>query len=203
MSEVGAADRERLLRSKRSELRYINYALPTARKRRERRIDACIFHRADPYSGIVTSRKRKLREFFAVCDNEGPLPQITLLNVDAPPTSAAEKQFLDDSDILLYVQTTCPPSFGVSSSLPRLARVTLLTIRLPEIGPSTRLNSQSVENYAPIPRNKDHLSAKQVLMLAVLIRRERRRNYSAMGQERERAEPLHRVRRVRAAGRLR
>jgi chromatin modification-related protein VID21 len=105
MSEVGAADRERLLRSKRSELRYINYALPTARKRRERRIDACIFHRADPGSGIVTSRKRKLREFFAVCDNEGPLPQITLSNVDAPPTSAAEKEFLDVSDILLYVQT--------------------------------------------------------------------------------------------------
>lgn len=103
MSEVGAADRERLLRSKRSELRYINYALPMARKRRERRIDAYIFHGADPNSGIVTSRKRKLREFFAVCDNEGPLPQISLANIDAPPTSAAEKEFLDVSDILLYV----------------------------------------------------------------------------------------------------
>ncbi|KAF4634733.1 hypothetical protein G7Y89_g3369 [Cudoniella acicularis] len=71
MNEVEAADRSRLLRSKRSEL-----------------------------SGIVTSRKRKLREFFAVCDNERPLPQINLSNPDAPPTSTAEERYLDLSDIL-------------------------------------------------------------------------------------------------------
>ncbi|TVY76121.1 Chromatin modification-related protein EAF1 [Lachnellula suecica] len=67
-----SVDRERLLRSKRSEL-----------------------------SGIVVSRKRKLREFFAVCDHEGPLPQIALESLDAPPTTAAEKHFLEVSDIVL------------------------------------------------------------------------------------------------------
>jgi chromatin modification-related protein VID21 len=54
-------------------------------------------------SGIVTSRKRKLREFFAVCDNDGPIPQINLSNVDAPPTNAAEAYFLEVTDILQYV----------------------------------------------------------------------------------------------------
>lgn len=53
-------------------------------------------------SGIVTSRKRKLREFFAVCDNDGPIPQINLSNVDAPPTNAAEAHFLEVTDILQY-----------------------------------------------------------------------------------------------------
>ncbi|TVY37095.1 Chromatin modification-related protein [Lachnellula occidentalis] len=72
MSEVGAADRARLLRSKRTEL-----------------------------SKIVTSRKRKLREFYAVCDSEGPVPQTTLTNNDAPPPTPAEKHFLDVCDISL------------------------------------------------------------------------------------------------------
>ncbi|KAK0109511.1 chromatin modification- protein VID21 [Cadophora gregata] len=71
MSEVGVADRARLLRSKHNEL-----------------------------SRIVTSRKRKLREFFAVCDHEGPLPQTNLSNPDAPPTSVAEERFLEVTDIL-------------------------------------------------------------------------------------------------------
>ena len=54
-------------------------------------------------SGIVTSRKRKLREFFAVCDNDGPIPQLNLSNVDAPPANAAEAHFLEVTDILQYV----------------------------------------------------------------------------------------------------
>jgi hypothetical protein len=54
-------------------------------------------------SGIITSRKRKLREFFAVCDNDEPIPQINLSNVDAPPTNAAEAYFLEVTDILQYV----------------------------------------------------------------------------------------------------
>lgn len=66
-------------------------------------------------SGIVASRKRKLREFFAVCDTEGPLPQITYLDVDAPPTSAAEAHFLDVCDILQYVAPTCVNKFGLLS----------------------------------------------------------------------------------------
>ncbi|KAH8804610.1 hypothetical protein F5884DRAFT_707336 [Xylogone sp. PMI_703] len=83
MSEVGPADRSRLLQSKRAE-----------------------------GSGIVASRKRKLREFFAVCDAEGPLPQVTYLDVDAPPTSAPEAHFLDVCDILqnrLFDEAHLPP----------------------------------------------------------------------------------------------
>ncbi|RDL41379.1 uncharacterized protein BP5553_01358 [Venustampulla echinocandica] len=100
MSEVGAADRSRLLRSKRTELRYINSVTYIDRMRAEPRIDACHLHIANLGSGIVTSRKRKLREFFAVCDTEGPLPQLTGLNLDAPPATPAEERFLDVSDIL-------------------------------------------------------------------------------------------------------
>ena len=103
MNEVGAADRERLLRSKRAELRYINYFLCTIRKRILRRVDACYFHDANCCSGIVGSRKRKLRELFAVCDNEAPIPKVDLSNPDAPPTTIAEGKFFEVTDILLYV----------------------------------------------------------------------------------------------------
>ncbi|EPQ67051.1 Component of the NuA4 histone acetyltransferase complex [Blumeria graminis f. sp. tritici 96224] len=71
MSEVGAADRSRLLRLKKAEL-----------------------------SGIVKSRKRKLRELFAVCDNESPIPQLDFSNPDAPPINSAEAHFLAVTDIL-------------------------------------------------------------------------------------------------------
>lgn len=71
MSEVGATDRSRLLRSKKAEL-----------------------------SGIVKSRKRKLREFFAVCDNGSPIPQLDISNPDTPPINSAEAHFLDVTDIL-------------------------------------------------------------------------------------------------------
>ncbi|RDW64782.1 hypothetical protein BP6252_10433 [Coleophoma cylindrospora] len=83
MSEVVAADRSRLLRSKRAES-----------------------------SGIVTSRKRKLRELYAVCDNEGPLPTIDLSDPDASPINDNEKQFLDVCDILqdrLFDEARLPP----------------------------------------------------------------------------------------------
>lgn len=103
MSEVGAADRSRLLRSKRSELRYINSDSRIARKRVKSCVDACHLHFANWCSGIVTSRKRKLREFFAVCDTEGPLPQLSGLALDAPPATPAEERFLVVSDILKYV----------------------------------------------------------------------------------------------------
>ncbi|KUJ07840.1 uncharacterized protein LY89DRAFT_353274 [Mollisia scopiformis] len=82
MSEVGVADRTRLLRSKRAEL-----------------------------SGIVTSRKRKLRELYAVCDNKFPIPQVDLSNPDAPPADFHEAHFLDVTDILqdrLFNATNLP-----------------------------------------------------------------------------------------------
>jgi hypothetical protein len=58
-----------------------------------------------PDSAIVTSRKRKLREFFAVTNQVDPLPQDAFANPDAPATTAAEWQFLQTSEILQFVYT--------------------------------------------------------------------------------------------------
>jgi chromatin modification-related protein VID21 len=74
MTEVGPTDLSRLLQSKRNE-----------------------------YSSIVTGRKRKLRELFAVATHVDTLPQETFANPDAPTSSSAEWNFLDASDILQYV----------------------------------------------------------------------------------------------------
>ncbi|OHE95468.1 hypothetical protein CORC01_09201 [Colletotrichum orchidophilum] len=70
MTEVGPADRSRLLRSKRDEI-----------------------------SSIVTSRKRKLRQLFAVATEGDALPTNDFANPDAPPATAAELQFLQRCDI--------------------------------------------------------------------------------------------------------
>ncbi|KXH48864.1 hypothetical protein CNYM01_04880 [Colletotrichum nymphaeae SA-01] len=70
MTEVGPADRSRLLRSKR-----------------------------DEFSSIVTSRKRKLRQLFAVATEGDALPTNDFANPDAPPATAAEIQFLQGCDI--------------------------------------------------------------------------------------------------------
>ena len=123
MSEVGPADRSRLLRSKRTELRYINCPLCKARKRMLRRIDACILQYANGCSGIVISRKRKLRELYAVCDNEGPIPQITYSNPDEPPNTLAENRFLEVTDLLKYVQHTFAPHYLASRRVGEIARV--------------------------------------------------------------------------------
>ncbi|RGP71505.1 chromatin modification vid21, partial [Fusarium longipes] len=71
MTEVGAADLSRLLQSKRNEC-----------------------------SSIVTSRKRKLRELFAVATQSEGLPHPVLTNPDAPTTTPAEWQFLQANDII-------------------------------------------------------------------------------------------------------
>lgn len=52
-------------------------------------------------SAILTSRKRKLRELFAVATQIEPLPQDAL---DKPSVTAAEWQFLQANDIQQYVQ---------------------------------------------------------------------------------------------------
>ncbi|EPE06161.1 myb and hsa domain protein [Ophiostoma piceae UAMH 11346] len=71
MTEVGLADRLELLRQKRAE-----------------------------YSSIVRSRKRKLRELYAVAtDGDGAL-NLNKFDVDAPPTKPGETKFLLDTDIL-------------------------------------------------------------------------------------------------------
>jgi hypothetical protein len=54
-------------------------------------------------SSIVTSRKRKLRELFAVATQSEGLPHPVLTNLDAPTTTSAEWQFLQANDIIQYV----------------------------------------------------------------------------------------------------
>lgn len=54
-------------------------------------------------SAIVTSRKRKLRELFAVATQADTLPDDGFANPDAPAATPAEWQFLQASDILQYV----------------------------------------------------------------------------------------------------
>src|SRR6478736_926194 len=54
-------------------------------------------------SSIVTSRKRKLRELFAVATQSEGLPHPVLTNPDAPTTTPAEWQFLQANDIIQYV----------------------------------------------------------------------------------------------------
>ncbi|KAM4068164.1 myb-like DNA-binding domain-containing protein [Hirsutella rhossiliensis] len=71
MTEVGYADLSRILQSRRNEC-----------------------------SAIVTSRKRKLRELFAVASQVDPLPDDGFANPDAPAATPAEWQFLQASDIL-------------------------------------------------------------------------------------------------------
>lgn len=51
-------------------------------------------------SAIVTSRKRKLRELFAVATQVEGIPNFDFTDPDAPPTNPAEAKFLLDCDIL-------------------------------------------------------------------------------------------------------
>ena len=52
---------------------------------------------------ITASRKRKLRELFAVATDEDGIPDHDFSDPDAPTTTPAEKTFLIESDILRYV----------------------------------------------------------------------------------------------------
>ncbi|TQV91426.1 hypothetical protein V2A60_008927 [Cordyceps javanica] len=82
MTEVGHADLSRLLQSKRNECH-----------------------------AIVTSRKRKLRELFAVATQTQPLPQQAHALADAPVATSAEWQFLQTNDILqdrIFDETSIP-----------------------------------------------------------------------------------------------
>jgi len=56
-------------------------------------------------SSIVTSRKRKLRELFAVATENDGIPNFDFANPNAKPTTPAESQFLLQTDILQYVET--------------------------------------------------------------------------------------------------
>lgn len=54
-------------------------------------------------SSIRQSRKRKLRELYAVATILNGLPNFPLGHLDAPPTNDAEAKFLDANDILKSV----------------------------------------------------------------------------------------------------
>jgi len=54
-------------------------------------------------SSIVRSRKRKLRELFAVATDGQGIPNQNFQDPDATPTTPAESQFLTATDILQYV----------------------------------------------------------------------------------------------------
>lgn len=51
-------------------------------------------------SSIVTARKRKLRELYAVATESDGIPSYDTTSLDAKPPNAAETQFLFQTDIL-------------------------------------------------------------------------------------------------------
>ncbi len=78
-------------------------------------------------SSIVRSRKRKLRELFAVATEGDAIPNHNFADPNAPPTTPAESQFLIETDILQYVYAvSLAPSAhaGPRLSFPAAALVT-------------------------------------------------------------------------------
>jgi chromatin modification-related protein VID21 len=63
-------------------------------------------------SAITRSRKRKLRELFAVATAEDGIPTGVPTDPDAPPTSDTEARFLEGNDILQYVVFLSSKHFG-------------------------------------------------------------------------------------------
>jgi chromatin modification-related protein VID21 len=79
---------------------------------------------------IATSRKRKLRELYAVADCDGPIPpNWVVVDIDHPPPapapSPAETQFLEKNDILqsvpngIRIATSAPSSLALLTTLNR------------------------------------------------------------------------------------
>lgn len=56
-----------------------------------------------PGSAIVTSRKRKLRQLFAVATHAESIPHDGFVKPDATPATPAENDFLLANDISQYV----------------------------------------------------------------------------------------------------
>ncbi|KAJ4292135.1 RNA polymerase II transcription elongation factor SpEAF [Collariella sp. IMI 366227] len=83
MTELALADHPKLLRAKQSESR-----------------------------SIATSRKRKLRELWAVATDEDGIPSLDLTDADAPAATPAEEKFLVASDILRPAIQHSPYGFG-------------------------------------------------------------------------------------------
>ncbi|KAK7987623.1 hypothetical protein PG989_007938 [Apiospora arundinis] len=94
-------------------------------------------------NAAVRSRKRKLREVYAVATVEDGLPNISLLNPDAPPTNLAESRFLEVSDILRGRKFN-------ESSIPARAIPRLDAPRPPVTnGPSTTVQQPALHGQKP------------------------------------------------------
>jgi chromatin modification-related protein VID21 len=94
----------------------MNYFASTVRCRIAGRIDAYQNHRANNCSGIVTSRKRKLRELYAIATSDDvPITITTLPPPEEPPTTTEEVEFLELSDILQCVSQFVTLSIQVAA----------------------------------------------------------------------------------------
>lgn len=91
-----------------------------------------------PRSAIVRSRKRKIRELFAVATVEDGIPSLSLVNPDAPPTNAAESKYLDACDLSKYVSYACMPNFFLFRPRPALAALRIADLAAAEGADSTR-----------------------------------------------------------------
>ncbi|KAH8598289.1 hypothetical protein B0O99DRAFT_58560 [Bisporella sp. PMI_857] len=70
--------------------------------------------------GIVKSRKRKLREFWAICESTEPVPNFIFQSPDAPPINDEEQRFLELSDILkdrLFNESNLPTRRNLRSDI--------------------------------------------------------------------------------------
>lgn len=92
-------------------------------------------------SAILASRKRKLRELFAVTTQIEPLPQDAL---DKPSVSAAEWQFLQANDIQQYVSSTSE------------TYIIFLAIFASHLAPSRGTQSGPCNPLLTMPRDGDH-----------------------------------------------
>ena len=125
MTEVGPADRARLLRSK--------------------RVDQ---------SSILTSRKRKLRELFAVATGEDGFPSFDFSDADAPPLTPFEQKFLNECDLLLgrkvderILPASRPLSFDTLKQ--RAATLAASSLKhLPAVAPHQVAENRSPESVA-------------------------------------------------------
>lgn len=79
-------------------------SVPSFERANFSRPNGVIFVVLTPGSAIVTSRKRKLRELFAVATYAESLAHDGFTNPDAPPATQAENDFLLANEISQYVR---------------------------------------------------------------------------------------------------
>lgn len=77
-----------------------------------------IFEVLTCHSSIVRTRKRKLRELFAVATTTDGVPKHSLADPDVQPPTPAELDFLQHCDIAQYVPTLCLLSIALRVALP-------------------------------------------------------------------------------------